>query len=157
MAENGGRPDGFEYDGTFYRWHVTDKGKDLLLIDRIANMAPHDFFAMIEDRFDLDRAPVTLTLIATSIRAEHPEWSLERIVGLVGEMSLGDVDFVFREEEERTDIDGPPALAGPTPATSDSPADESSSSPTLREFSASATSSEIPPSSGPPGSDTSTE
>ena len=151
------RPDGFEIDGEFFRWRITDKGKDLILIDRLTGgMPPHEFFALIEERFDLERGPMLLAMMATSIRASRPDWSPERILNLVYDTNLSDIEFVGTDEEERTDVDGPlpPTEEG---QTSPSPAEESSSSPTPAESSESETSSATPPPSGDPGSDTSTD
>lgn len=122
--------DGFEYRGVFYRWHLGDTGKDLMLIDAFAKMPPTDFFALIEDEFDRGRVPVLLTMIATSIRHKHPEWTVERITRTVMDMSLGDVAFIDgdREEDPR-----PPAGAANGKAateTSISPVAESSPSST---------------------------
>lgn len=119
------RGDGFEYDGTFYRWHVTDGGKDLMLIDRFARMPVTDFFEIIEqeDGVDSGRAPILLALIATSIRDRHPDWTVERIERTVLNLNLGDVSFLGGDTEEGT---LPPSTAGTTPATaepSDSHAD----------------------------------
>lgn len=106
MADN---ESGFEYQGVFYPWQVTMKGVDLLLIDRISGMNPQAFFELIEDNYDMSRAPVTLTLIATSMRARHPERSLERILRNVMELDLNeDLEFVNAEEDEESP---PPAAA----------------------------------------------
>lgn len=129
---NGDKPaeDGFEITatpGVFYRWHVTSKGKDLMLIDRFTEMPPQDFFAAIEDEFDRSRTPILLALIATSIRNRQQDWSLERIVRTVMDLDLGeDLTFIDADVEE---AEGPPSQAGPEPATSSSPSDESSPSP----------------------------
>ena len=139
MAEvqvNGDKPadDGFELYGEFYRWHVTSKGKDLMLIDRFTEMPPQDFFAVLEDDFDRSRAPILLALIATSIRNRHQDWSLERIVRTVMELDLGeDITFIDADVEE---AEGPPSSAGEEPAAiSPSPSSESSPSPTPQESS----------------------
>lgn len=92
--------EGFEYDGTFYPWHVSDMGKDLILIDRFSNMPLWEFFETVDDGFDRGRAPILLTLIATSIRFGHPDWSVERIVRTVHNLSLGDVHMIDDEEQE---------------------------------------------------------
>jgi hypothetical protein len=148
MAED--TPAGFEYGGLFYRWNVTSTGKDLLLIDRISGMPPQEFFELLEDKHDLSRSPVMLALIATSIRARHPERSLEKIVRDVMDLSLDDIEIVGGDEDEVEE--SPPAEAGSTPA------DHSDTSPQMSngsaEFPTSAKSSEIPRSSGSLGSDT---
>lgn len=142
--DNGGRPaeDGFELGGTFYRWRLTDQGKDLMLIDRFTAMPITEFFELVEDGVDVTRTPVLLAMIATSIRAGHPSWSVERITRLVMDTSLSDVTFV--EGEAREDSRPPtPAAAGPaaTSELSTSPPADSSSSPIPTVSSSSPTSS----------------
>ena len=122
--------DGFELvatPGVFYRWHVTAKGKDLMLIDRFTEMPPQEFFTAIEDSFDRSRTPVLLALIATSIRNRFPEWSLERIVRTVMDLDISeDITFVDADVEE---AEGPPSQGGLEPPISLRPSAESSSSP----------------------------
>jgi hypothetical protein len=112
MTENSKPPDdGFELptgkelpDGTkermFYRWHVSDGGKDLMLIDRFTGMPIQEFFETIEDSFDRGRAPILLALMATSIRNRHQDWSVERIVRTVQNVNLSDVEFIDADVEE---------------------------------------------------------
>ena len=121
------RDDGFEYDGTYYRWHVTDGGKDLMLIDRFTGMPVADFFETIEDEFDRGRAPILLALIATSMRNVHPDWSVPRLTRRVENLNLSEVAFIDSDTEEQP---VPPAEAGPEPATSDEPSNGSSSAST---------------------------
>jgi hypothetical protein len=110
MSTNGDRPaeDGFEYQGVFYRWHVTTVGKDLMLIDRFSGLPIQDFFALIEDELDRGRVPVLLTMVATSIRNAHPDWSVERIVRTVMDLDIAELVFVEADREEDT---LPPASA----------------------------------------------
>jgi hypothetical protein len=115
------RDDGFEYQGTFYRWHVSDMGKDLMLIDRFSGLPVTDFFEVIDDEHERTRGPILLTLIATSIRNGHPEWSVERIVRTVMNLNLSDVEFISADEEE-------PMHPLPEPASAETPGDESSRS-----------------------------
>lgn len=124
--------DGFEIEGEFYRWAVTDTGKDLMLIDRFTGMPVAEFFETIEDSFDRGRAPILLALMATSIRGRHPDWSLERIVRVVQGLALGDVTFVDSDAEEQL---VPPAEGGLEPPTSDESSNGSSSSSTPEETS----------------------
>lgn len=121
---------GFELDGEFYSWSVTDQGKDLMLIDRFTQMPMPEFFQSIEDGFDGGRIPVLLAMIATSIRAGHPEWTVQRIAKLVEETRLTDVVMLSgdAEEDERP---RPPSLAPVSPDDSEkSPSNGFSSSPT---------------------------
>jgi hypothetical protein len=136
--------DGFEYDGTFYSWHVSDMGKDLMLIDRFCGLPLHEFFELVDDGFDRGRAPILLTLIATSIRKGHPDWSVERIVRTVQNLSLSDVAFIEPDDEE-AEPELPPAsegeTTGPTGVDSPSPSRSTSSEPAAETF---ATSSATP-------------
>jgi len=122
--------DGFEYDGVFYRWHVSDTGKDLMLIDRLTGMPVQEFFDLIEDGFDRGRGPILLAMIATSIRHRFPDRSVERILRQVQNLSISEIEFVGGDEEDGDEF-GPPSDGGQTTAaeqtSSDSPADESSS------------------------------
>jgi len=107
MSSNGERADrrgddGFEFHGEFFPWHVSDIGKDLMLIDRFSNMPVAEFFETVEDNFDRGRAPILLTLIATSIRAKHPEWSVERIVRTVMDLNLGEIEIIEDDTKEET-------------------------------------------------------
>lgn len=116
--------DGFELGGEFYRWHVTDNGKDLMLIDRFTAMPIQEFFEIIEDTFDRGRAPVLLAMLATSIRAKHPDWSVERIARTVMGTNLSDVAFIEGDAEEEKPLP-PDAAAEEAAADSTSSADGS--------------------------------
>lgn len=138
--------DGFELGGRFYRWHLTDRGKDLLLIDRIAQMPVDEFFDLVEDEFDRTRTPVLLAMIATSIRAEHPQWSHQRIERMVMNLSLSeDITFIDGEVEAASELEDalrPPGERegqAPEAAPSLSPVDGFSSSSTPPEPSESET------------------
>jgi len=126
--------DGFELDGTFYRWHVSDIGKDLMLIDRFAGLPIQEFFDVVDDDHERGRGPILLTLIATSIRNGHPDWSVERITRLVLGLNLSDVVFVNGDLEEQDPTLPPPGPPGPAPPangdSSSSTPNGSSSSPT---------------------------
>lgn len=116
---------GFEYRGRFYRWHVSDIGKDLMLIDRIAQMPVREFMELVVDAEESERTPVLLTLIATSLRCGHPDWSVDRIFRTVMNLSLGeDVSFVYaasEDEDEEVDEALPPSGSTPTEPPSSEP------------------------------------
>lgn len=139
MSDNGSgsrrAEHGFEYQGRFYRLHVSDMGKDLMLIDRFTGMPMPEFFELVDDEVGLERGPVMLALVATSIRHGNPGWTVERIVRTVMDMSLADLTWVGVDEEE-PDVE---AMLPPSPepttesrgaAPSPSPVDDSSSSST---------------------------
>lgn len=144
------REDGFEIDGQFYRWAVTDTGKDLMLIDRFTGMPVAEFFEIVEDSFDRGRAPILLALMATSIRGAHPDWSWQRVERLVMGTPLSEITFIDSDAEEQP---VPPAEGGQEPPASDEPSNGSSPSSTLEETSQPPMSSATPVSSGNPGSD----
>jgi hypothetical protein len=140
---------GFEHAGEFYPWRVGDTGKDLMLIDRFSGLSITEFFALVDDPVDSGRAPVVLAMIACSIRARHPDWSVERITRTVMNLSLSeDVTFLDPDTEEVTPdpTAAPASEAGtPTGGSSSSPSNGSSPSSILPGISVSATSSETPP------------
>ena len=118
---------GFEYDGEFYPWTVSDGAKDLMLIDRFTGMPVTDFFEAVEDDVDRGRAPVLLALIATSMRGKHPDRSVERLARTVEGLSLSAVQFIDGDEPE--DDANPPDVTDETepkePQVSGSSADAS--------------------------------
>ena len=113
MSDDNGRPaeNGFELDGEFYRWALSDQGKDLMLIDRFTGMPVPEFFGIVQDGFDRGRGPVLLAMMATSIRAQNPDWSVERIVRIVQDLHLSEVAFIEGEVEDDSEL--PPAQAAP--------------------------------------------
>jgi hypothetical protein len=140
VSTNGDRPaeDGFEYQGSFYRWHVTTVGKDLMLIDRFSGLPVQEFFRLIEDDFDRGRVPVLLTMIATSIRNVHPDWTVERIVRLVLDLDVAELLFVEADTEADT---LPPASAEPAASTGTGSSSASKPTPSAPPPATSATSS----------------
>ena len=138
--------DGFEYkipgedEATFFPWTVTDGGKDLMLIDHFTHLPIHEFFTLIDDEFDRSRAPILLAMMATSIRAKHPDWTPERIIRTVQNLKISDVTMVDAEEDEAPRVD-PPVEETSTGAKSPS---ASKSSATPPDSSPSETSSAIP-------------
>ena len=110
------QPTGFDYRGRFYPWHVTDHGKDLLLIDTFARMPADEFFQLMDGGgLDTGAAPVLLALIATSLRNGNPSWSFEKLERTVMNTPLSDFEFVGDEEEDEQEDDaGPPVQAGPS-------------------------------------------
>mgnify|MGYP001210634254 CR=1 FL=1 len=91
---------GFEIKGEFFPWHLTDKIKDLQLIDHFAQMPPADFFSSVEDDFDRSRTPILTAMMATSIRHGRQAWSMARVIRMVEDLAMSEVTFVEGEEEE---------------------------------------------------------
>jgi hypothetical protein len=129
------QPAGFELDGRFYRWRAGDTGKDLLLIDRFAALPVNEFFEVVQDKAERARAPIFLALMATSIRAEHPTWTIDRIVRIVINTSLGDVVVMGEDDDDDEaeadgdgddggDDDDEAGAADPPTLTAVPPADE---------------------------------
>jgi hypothetical protein len=73
-------------------------------------------------------------MIGTSVRAEHPDWSVERIFAMVQNMALSDVTFLDGDEE-LAEAMLPPASngSGQTGEKSGSPSNSTSSDPTEQE------------------------
>ncbi len=110
MAGNGG----FEIDGAFYEWSVTDKVSDLRLIDLVTSGMPvPEFFQAVDDEHERQRGPIVSAMIATSIRAARPDWSVERIFRMVDGVSLGEVVFV-EGESEAEEVPPPEGVEKPT-------------------------------------------
>lgn len=105
--------DGFEYkipgedEATFFPWSVSDGGKDLMLIDHFTHLPVHEFFALIDDEFDRSRAPILLAMMATSIRAKHTDWTPERIIRVVQNLSISEITMVDAEADEAPRVDPP--------------------------------------------------
>jgi hypothetical protein len=105
---------GFEYQGRFYPWHVEmGFGKDMMLIDRISGLPLDEFQLAVGDPTQQARAPVMLSLLATSLRHGNPEWSVERLVRTVMNMNLDDeiklVDADTDDETESVVLPPPPS------------------------------------------------
>lgn len=106
---------GFEWGGRFYPWHVSDIGKDLMLIDRIAQMPMAEFLDEVADVEDTDRAPILLGLIATSIRSGNPDWSVGKIERAVLAMSMrDDVEFVYEDDDDEAAVLPPSVTPSPS-------------------------------------------
>lgn len=124
--------DGFEYklpgdeEATFFRWSLSDGGKDIMLIDRFTAMPIDEFFKIVEDSFDRSRGPILLAMIATSIRAKFPEWTVERIVRTVQNLALSDLEFISAEEDKAD----PPTAAAEERSTGEKQSEESKPSAT---------------------------
>jgi hypothetical protein len=108
---------GFEFEGEFYPLTVnTDNGKDLMLIDRLTAMPTEDFLEAIRDGIGIGRGPIMLAMLATSIRAKHNDWSVERIYRITT-ADLSSVKILGVEEE---DANPPAEAASETAATGES-------------------------------------
>jgi hypothetical protein len=107
MADEAEAETGFEIRGQFYKWTVSDGAKDLMLIDTFTKMPSHVFFEAIDDPYERARGPIMLALMATSINAAHPDWSVERTSRLVMDAS-NEATFIGGDLEEEGDADVPP-------------------------------------------------
>lgn len=143
----------FELDGRVYELKMKlGHPKDMLLLDRITGGRALEIAAAAEAEADDPDAleswgPTwTIAVVATSIRAAHPDWSVERVYDRV--MRIEDIDAEIAwlgGESEAQQL--PPAPSGDEstqPTSSTSSADDSLSSPTPTESSHSATSSATP-------------
>jgi hypothetical protein len=107
MPEELPKKSGFEYDGVFVSWHLTDKVVDLQLVDQFSKMPPADFFAAVEDDFDRERTPILSAMIATSLRHHYQNWSVARVTRYVENMHMSQVLF-FDGEENEPEVEGLP-------------------------------------------------
>jgi hypothetical protein len=106
--------------------------KDLKIIDYCTMGMPLDEFASaLEDPVARNRGTIMLAMMGTSIRAQHPDWTVERIAYLIDEIDLNDVEFLKGEEDSNG---ADPLLQEPKPAP-----DESSSGSQSEESESSAT------------------
>lgn len=133
MAEPQDNPKqaGFELQGEFIPWHLTDKIRDLQLIDFFAKIPPAEFFAAVKDDFDRSRSPITAAMIATSIAHHKPGWSSNRVIRFVEDINMHEVTFFDGEDEEEKKQETESPLA--TGETSDDDADTPESSEKLSE------------------------
>ena len=96
---------GFDYDGEFYPMNFTAGAKDMLLIERITNM-PIDEFQQAA-MSGQNRPSILLGLLATSVRAKHPDWSVERIYSLVMDVDdISEIHTITGEDSETPTTDG---------------------------------------------------
>jgi len=129
---------GFDINGEFFPLSFTSGAKDILLVDRITQMSLDDFQAAASTG-DL-RGSVLLGMIATSIRARRPDWSVERIVSMVMDIDLADLKTFGGDDADPT-AGGQPE---PPNGNSDLSSEDSSSSATQTETWGSATSAVTP-------------
>jgi len=112
---------GFEYEGEFVSWHLTDKVVDLQLVDQFAKMPPADFFAAVEDDFDRERTPILSAMIATSLRHHYQNWSIARVIRFVENMHMSQLVFFDGEESEE---EGKAKIEGLPPTETDIPSED---------------------------------
>ena len=115
MPEDLPKKSGFEYEGVFVSWHLTDKVVDLQLVDQFAKMPPADFFSAVEDDFDRERTPILSAMIATSLRHHYQNWSVARVIRYVENMHMSQVIF-FDGEEGEPEVEGLPPTETDTPS-----------------------------------------
>jgi hypothetical protein len=129
------KEDGFEYklpddeQATFFPWKVNVEGaKDMLIIDSFTQLPIDVFHEKLQDGFERRRGPFLLALIATSIAAKFPDWTVQRVCRLVENLDFS--SFKGIESDEETADVGPPETGEPTNENSSSPSEGSSSSAT---------------------------
>jgi hypothetical protein len=120
-------------ESEFFPFSIGMSGaKDLKIIDRCTQMPLDEFAEAFDDPSQRGRGIMMLAMIGLSIRAKHPDWSVERIMLLVDELELNEVTFLGSDEEESNG--SVPLTEEPKPevdsSSSGSPSDESESSAT---------------------------
>jgi len=146
------KEDGFEYklpgddQATFFPWKVNVEGaKDMLIIDTFTQLPIDVFHEKLQDGFERRRGPFLLALIATSIAAKNPDWTVQRVCRLVENLDFSLFLGIDAEEEEQGDVVVPPAEGGePITEAFSSSSEESSLSATQSSESTSATSKPTP-------------
>ena len=118
---------GFEYDGRFYEWRFGSTGKDLMLLDRISGMSMSELWEAAEQ--NKDRPSLMLSMIALSLRAGNPSWSVERIMHIVEELDT-ETDIQWVGAESTPDPTPAETEAGP-PTSEPSRSPSNGSSPPL--------------------------
>ena len=145
MADN---DTGFEFtlpgedDATFFPYAINTGGKDLKIIDALTELPLQEYLEASQDAYESRRGPMILALIGMSIRAKHPDWTAGKIIRIVENLNLEDVDFVFPDAEENGAV--PPTEPSPVLSTGTSSSEDSSPSATPTPPSGSETSSETP-------------
>lgn len=112
---------GFEYEGEFIPWHLTDKIKDLQMIDYFAKMPPGEFFEHVRDDFDRSRTPITAAMIATSLLHARPNWSTNRVIRVVENMESSRIVYFDGEDEPSIEVESPLATDPASGDGEDSP------------------------------------
>jgi hypothetical protein len=95
-------------DATFFPWSIgMSSSKDMKLIDRCTAMPLDEFAAAFDDPTQRGRGPIMLAMIALSIKAKYPDWSVERIMRVVDDLEMPAVAFIDgsddQGEEDKTD------------------------------------------------------
>jgi hypothetical protein len=99
---------GFEINGEFYPWTASDSAKDLMLIDEFTKMPASVFYEAIDDDLERGRGPIMLALMATSVRAKHPDWSVTRVARLIYDTPLSTVVYIGAPDEDGNGDARPP-------------------------------------------------
>lgn len=95
---------GFWIKDDFYPWTLNDGVKDLILLDRVTGGMPTgEFFAAVRDEDERGRGPVLIGMMALSVRATHPEWSVNKIERFFDALDLNDVEYVQPPEVKTED------------------------------------------------------
>jgi hypothetical protein len=137
------REAGFEWGGRLYPWYVGQTGKDLMLIDRLTQMSISEFFQAVED--NPDRGSLLLAMVALALRHGHPDWSVDKIVRIVSDLDMSDLEFTRAEDQDEEEtVVLPPPTPPPSGEPSRSQNNGSSRSSTPQEDSPSPTSSAAP-------------
>ena len=134
------KEDGFEYllpdddQATFFPWKINLEGaKDMLIVDSFTQLPIDAFHEKLQDGFERRRGPFLLALIATSIAAKYPDWTVQRVCRLVENLDFSRFAGIDAGEDETGDVVVPPETGEPTSENSSSPSDGSSSSATPTE------------------------
>jgi len=101
--------------GDVIEWNIGDGVKDLILIDKVTmGMPTAEFYGAIRDAEQRGRGPVLLGMLALSVRAAHPDWSLRVIEDMIMNMDFETLTYydsngkpITDEQEEEAPVDPP--------------------------------------------------
>lgn len=119
MTDNPEPQDGFKWRGEFFPFVLNGAHpKDIVLVERITKIPIFEYERRAEAGDPALRSgSMLVALMATSIRAKHPDWDVERIERWTYDLDFTSDDFEMIEsegEEEETPL--PPETAPSAPS-----------------------------------------
>jgi hypothetical protein len=111
--------DGFKWQGEFFPFTLSvGHPKDIVLTERITRIPIFEYERLAKSGDPALRSGSMLVgLMATSVRAKHPDWDVERIERFVYDLDIENDDFEMieasQEEEEIPPESAPAAVTKP--------------------------------------------
>jgi hypothetical protein len=96
------KQDGFTWEGEFYPFVVNGgHPKDIVLVERIARIPIFEYERLAASGDPaLSSGSMLIALMATSIRAKHPDWNVEDVERFVFNVDLGSDSFDLVKSDE---------------------------------------------------------